>query len=133
DSPVAVRSSAIDEDGPVASFAGQHRTLLNIRGFDALVDATVRCVASARAAEAVAYRQQRGLSVEDVRIAVLVQSLVAADSAGVAFTTNPLTGRDDEVLINANWGLGESVVGGTVTPDMFVVNKASWAVTATVP
>jgi pyruvate,water dikinase len=120
---VAVRSSALDEDGAGASFAGQHDTYLNIRGTSALVDAVQRCVRSACSDEALAYRQRRGLPVDDVRIAVLVQQLVPADVAAVAFSANPITGSREEIMINANWGLGESIVGGMVTPDTFVVRK----------
>jgi pyruvate,water dikinase len=119
-----VRSSALDEDGSDASFAGQHDTYLNIRGAEALIDAVQRCVRSAASTEALAYRAQRGLAVDDVRIAVLVQGLVASDVSAVAFSANPLTGGLDEVMINSNWGLGESIVGGTATPDTFLVEKA---------
>jgi pyruvate,water dikinase len=120
---VAVRSSALDEDGATASFAGQHDTYLNIRGTELVVDAVHRCVRSAAAAEAMAYRKQRGLPTEDVRIAVLVQQLVESKVSAVVFSANPITGSRDEVMINASWGLGESIVGGSVTPDTFVVEK----------
>jgi pyruvate,water dikinase len=123
--PVAVRSSAIDEDGASASFAGQHDTYLNIRGAFAVVDAVHRCVRSAASSDALAYRAQRGIGVDDVRIAVLVQELVPSDVSAVVFSANPITGRSDEVMINANWGLGESIVGGTATPDTFIVSKAA--------
>ena len=76
-----------------------------------------------------AYRHQQGLSVEHVRLAVLIQQLVAADVSAIAFSANPVTGSRDEVVINASWGLGESTVGGTVTPDTFVVRKSDPAVT----
>lgn len=120
---VAVRSSALDEDGADASFAGQHDTYLNIRGVDAVLDAVQRCVRSASGPEALAYRRQRGLSVDDVQMAVLVQQLVPADVAAVVFSANPISGSRDEVMINSNWGLGESIVGGSATPDTFVVSK----------
>ena len=125
----AVRSSAVDEDGAVASFAGQHESYLNIAGAEEIVQAIARCWASARTERALDYRRQQGLSVEHVRLAVLVQQLVAADVSAVAFSANPVTGNRDEVLINASWGLGESIVGGTVTPDTFVVRKSDLAVT----
>ena len=128
--PVAVRSSAVDEDGSDASFAGQHDTYLNIRGGDAVFDAVRRCVLSASSAEALAYRQQRGLPTDDVRMAVLVQQLVPSDVSAVVFSANPITGSRDEIMINANWGLGESIVGGTATPDMFVVQKGSMQITS---
>ena len=130
DVPVAVRSSALDEDGAGASFAGQHDTHLNVRGADAVFEAVRRCWASGHSAVALAYREQQGLNASNVQIAVLVQQLVDADVAGVAFSANPVTGNRDEVMINASWGLGESVVSGTVTPDMFIVHKQTRAVSA---
>jgi pyruvate,water dikinase len=120
---VAVRSSAIDEDGAEASFAGQHDTYLNIRGADAVVHAVMRCAKSAASPEALAYRKQKGLPFDDLRIAVLVQELVPSDVSAVVFSANPLTGSRDEVMINSNWGLGESIVGGSATPDTFIVSK----------
>ena len=126
---VAVRSSALDEDGSDASFAGQHDTYLNIRGADAVLDAVQRCVRSAISSEALAYRHERGLPMVDVRIAVLVQQLVPSDVSAVVFSANPITGSRDEVMINSNWGLGESIVGGSVTPDTFVVDKQGLEVT----
>jgi pyruvate,water dikinase len=125
---VAVRSSALDEDGAAASFAGQHDTYLNVRGASAVVDAVYRCVRSASNAEALAYRRERGIALEDVRVAVLVQELVSSDVSAVVFSANPLNGRRDEIMINANWGLGESVVGGTATPDTFIVDKPALSV-----
>jgi phosphoenolpyruvate synthase/pyruvate phosphate dikinase len=130
DLPVAVRSSAIDEDGAQASFAGQHDTYLNVRGADAVFDAVRRCWASAHSELALQYREMSGLDGDDIQIAVLVQQLVEAEVAGVAFSANPVTGNRDEVMITTSWGLGESVVSGTVTPDMFVVHKQTQSVTA---
>lgn len=124
----AVRSSAVDEDGATASFAGQHETYLNIVGADAILQAVTRCWGSARSERALEYRRQQGLSAERPQIAVLVQQLVAADVSAVVFSANPVTGNRDEVLINAGWGLGESLVGGTVTPDTFIVSKSDLAV-----
>ncbi len=126
----AVRSSAVDEDGATASFAGQHETYLNIVGADAIIQAVTKCWESARSEHALDYRRQQGLSVERPQIAVLVQQLVAADVAAVVFSANPITGKRDEVMINASWGLGESIVGGTVTPDTFVVRKSDLAITS---
>jgi len=128
DPSVAVRSSAVDEDGATRSFAGQYETYLNIVGVDAVAEAVVQCWASVRTARALAYRQEQGLSGAGVRLAVLVQQLVPADAAAVVFSTNPVTGRRDEVVINAGWGLGESIVSGTVTPDTYVIRKADLAV-----
>ena len=126
----AVRSSAVDEDGATASFAGQHETYLNIVGADAIIQAVTRCWESARSEHALDYRRQQGLSVERPQIAVLVQQLVAADVAAVVFSANPVTGSRDEIMINASWGLGESIVGGTVTPDTFIVRKSDLAITS---
>ena len=108
---VAVRSSAVDEDGAGASFAGQHETYLNIVGADAILQAVIRCWDSAYSERALDYRRQQGLAVERVRLAVLVQQLVASDVSAVVFSANPVTGNRDEVMINASWGLGESIVG----------------------
>jgi pyruvate,water dikinase len=124
----AVRSSTVDEDGATASFAGQHETYLNIVGADAIIQAVTRCWESARSEHALKYRRKKGLSVERLQIAVLVQQLVASDVSAVIFSANPITGNHDEIMINASWGLGESIVGGTVTPDTFIVRKSDLAV-----
>ena len=120
---VAVRSSAVDEDGEAHSFAGQHETFLNVEGIDAVAAAIVRCFASAFTERALDYRAQVGLPTTDIGLAILVQEQVAADSAAVVFSANPVTGAEDEIVINASYGLGESIVGGTTTPDTFVVAK----------
>jgi pyruvate,water dikinase len=124
----AVRSSAVDEDGITASFAGQHETYLNIVGADAIIQAVTRCWESAHSERALEYRRKQGLSIEHVQIAVLVQQLVASDVSAVVFSANPITGNRDEIVINASWGLGESIVGGTVTPDTFILRKSDLAV-----
>ncbi len=130
DLSVAVRSSAIDEDAADASFAGQHDTYLNVRGEVALLEAVLRCRDSAISPGALAYREQQGISVEDVKSGILVQQLVASDVSAIIFSTNPLTKSADEIVINASWGLGESLVGGTVTPDTYVVRKSDLSVTS---
>lgn len=124
----AVRSSAVDEDGATASFAGQHETYLNIVGADAIIQAVTRCWESAYSERALEYRRQQGLSVKRPQLAVLVKQLVASDISAVVFSANPITGSRDEIMINASWGLGESIVGGTVTPDTFVVRKSDLAI-----
>lgn len=116
---VAVRSSAIGEDGQGASFAGQHLTRLGVRGLGALVDAISAVWASARAPSALAYRARLGLDATP-RIAVVVQAMIDADCAGVMFTVDPQTGEDVRV-IEAAWGLGEAIVAGIVDPDRFRV------------
>lgn len=120
---VAVRSSALDEDGAAASFAGQHETILNVVGAEALEEAIVRCWRSLRGRRALAYRAQHGISIEGARLAVLVQQLVPADAAGVLFTAHPVTKRSDDAIITTSYGLGESIVGGTVVPDTYLVRK----------
>ena len=127
---VAVRSSAVDEDRAGASFAGQHETYLNIVGADAILQAVTRCWESARSERALEYRRQQGLSLERLQLAVLIQQLVASDVSAVVFSANPITGSRDEIMINASWGLGESIVGGTVTPDTFIVRKSDLAITS---
>jgi phosphoenolpyruvate synthase/pyruvate phosphate dikinase len=128
DPRVAVRSSAVDEDGFTHSFAGQHETYLNIVGAHAVAEAVVRCWISVRTARALAYRQQQGLSVAGAGLAVLIQQLVPADASAVVFSANPITRSNDEVMINASWGLGESIVSGTVTPDTYIVRKSDLAI-----
>ena len=125
---VAVRSSAVDEDGSAASFAGQHETFLNIVGIDSIMQAVTRCWESARSERALEYRRRQGLSGERPQLAVLIQQLIASDVSAVIFSANPITGSRDEIVINASWGLGESIVGGTVTPDTFIVRKSDLAV-----
>ena len=124
DVPVAVRSSATAEDLPGLSFAGQQDTYLNIRGEVGVLDAVRRCWASLWTPRAIGYRARNGIAASKVSIAVVVQQLVPADAAGVLFTVDPVTCRRDQVVINANWGLGEAVVGGRVTPDVIVVDRA---------
>ncbi|MEV0230580.1 PEP/pyruvate-binding domain-containing protein, partial [Nonomuraea sp. NPDC050786] len=121
DVAVAVRSSATAEDLPDMSFAGQQDTFLNVRG-EALLDAVKRCWASLWNPRAIAYREQNGVPHDGVALAVVVQELVEAESAGVMFTADPVTGNRDEIVVNASWGLGEAVVGGQVTPDTVVVS-----------
>jgi pyruvate, water dikinase len=122
DAPLAVRSSAVGEDSGTASFAGQHLTCLNVRSSpSALAEAVSAIRESAHAESALAYRQRLGLPGEP-RIGVVVQELVAADCAGVLFTRNPANGAS-EIVVEASWGLGESVVAGLVAPDRFRVSR----------
>ncbi len=125
DPDVAVRSSATAEDLPTASFAGQQASFLHISGFAALLDAWRRCVASLFTDRAIAYREANGFGHLDVALSVGVQRMVRSDvgAAGVAFTLDTETGFPHVVVIDAAWGLGESVVGGTVDPDEYVLFK----------
>ena len=123
--PVAVRSSATAEDLAGASFAGQQDTYLNISGEAALLESVKRCWSSLWTARAMAYRARQGILPETVALAVVIQQMVPAESAGVLFTANPVNGNRDEILINASWGLGEAIVGSLVVPDNIVVDKAT--------
>jgi phosphoenolpyruvate synthase/pyruvate phosphate dikinase len=121
--PVAVRSSAVDEDGHTASFAGVHETFLNLAGHAAVTAAVHKCLASFTSARACAYRARRDLEVVPPRFAVLVQELIIADVSGVVFSIDPVTGKPDRIVVNASWGLGESVVAGTAIPDTYIVDR----------
>jgi pyruvate,water dikinase len=125
DLPVAVRSSATAEDSPTASFAGQQDTFLNVQGEGALIAAVQECWASLWTARAISYRMHQDIDAAAVGLAVVVQQLVPADSAGILFTANPVDGTRDQVVINATWGLGEAIVSGRVTPDTVIVAKES--------
>ncbi len=120
---VAVRSSATAEDLPEASFAGQQSTFLNIQGADNVVDAVKKCFASLFTARAIYYREKNNFEHMKVLIAVVVQQMVEAAKAGVMFTVNPVTNSREEIMIEGAFGLGESVVGGELTPDNFLVCK----------
>jgi len=122
---VAARSSATAEDLPDASFAGQQETYLNVKGEDELLEKTVECWSSLFTPRAIFYRTQKGFRHEDVLISVGVQKMVNAKTAGVMFTLNPVTGDPNQIIIEGNWGLGEAVVSGAVTPDYFLVDKAA--------
>jgi phosphoenolpyruvate synthase/pyruvate phosphate dikinase len=123
---LAVRSSAIGEDGAAASYAGLHETELD-RSVDEVPDALRRCWASLWSRPALAYRLRRNLPLDGAAMAVVVQELVPADASAVAFSRHPVTGRDDQVVVTTARGLGEAMVSGTVTPDTFVIDKASRA------
>jgi len=125
DTFVAVRSSATAEDLPDASFAGQQETFLNVRGADDLIDKVRKCWSSLFTPRAIFYRTEKGFPHEKVFISVGVQKMVNSRAAGVMFTINPVTGNRDEIVIEGNFGLGETVVSGVVNPDDFVVDKSS--------
>lgn len=129
---LAVRSSALDEDGAVASFAGLHETELG--RVPAEVEGAVRrCWASLWSQPAVAYRARHGLSFSNVAMGVVIQALVSADASAVVFTRHPVTGRDDRILVTAIRGLGEPMVSGRATPDTIVVDRASRTVVERTP
>jgi len=123
--PVAVRSSATAEDLPGASFAGQQDTYLWVRGVDDLMHHARRCISSLFTARAISYRIKMNFPHEEVALSVGFQKMAKAYTAGVMFTLNPGNGDRSVIAIDANFGFGESVVSGEVTPDHFVVNKVT--------
>ena len=120
--PLAVRSSAMDEDGASASFAGQHLTLLNVPSSEEIVPALSKIWWSANSDSAITYRKRVGLFTRP-SVAVVVQVLLDPDTAGVMFTQNPITGADER-MIEASWGLGEAVVAGLVIPDSYRLDRS---------
>jgi pyruvate,water dikinase len=120
---VAVRSSATAEDLPQASFAGQQSSFLNVQGEDEVVAAVQKCWASLFEPRAIYYRQQQGFSHLKVGIAVPVQRMVAAQTSGVLFTVEPVTSDTSKIIIEAIYGLGEGLVSGEVTPDLYIIDK----------
>jgi pyruvate,water dikinase len=121
--PVAVRSSALGEDGEDATFAGQLESYLWVRGADHVCDAVRDCWVSLFGPPAIAYRSHVGQ--DEPSMGVAVQLMVDAEVSGVLFTCNPVTGDPSMVAVNASWGLGLAVVGGEVTPDDFLVSKVT--------
>jgi pyruvate,water dikinase len=121
--PVAVRSSATAEDLLGASFAGQQDTFLWIRGVDGVLTHMRRCISSLYTERAIAYRVNRGFGDAQVAMSVGVQKMANSFTAGVMFTIHPANGDRSVIVIDSNFGFGESVVSGEVTPDHFVVNK----------
>jgi pyruvate,water dikinase len=123
--PVAVRSSATAEDLADASFAGQQSTFLNVVGEDEVVDAVRACWASLFEARAIFYRVDKGFEHMKVAIAVPVQRMVQSSRSGVMFTLEPVSGDRSKITIEAVFGLGEAIVSGEITPDLYVLDKAS--------
>ena len=121
--PVAVRSSATAEDMPDASFAGQQDTYLWVIGVEQVLDKVRDCWASLYTARAIAYRAKNNINHIDVLMSVGVQKMVNAKTAGVAMTLDPSNGDRTRIVIDASWGLGETVVSGFVTPDNFTIEK----------
>ena len=123
--PVAVRSSATAEDLPEASFAGQQSTFLNVVGAENVVRAVQACWASLFEARAVFYRAQGGFDHLEVALAVPVQQMVQSEKSGVMFTVEPVSSDPNKVTIEAVWGLGEAIVSGEISPDFYLVDKAT--------
>jgi pyruvate,water dikinase len=122
---VAVRSSATAEDLPEASFAGQQDTYLNVYGAESVIEHVKRCWASLFTARATFYRVAHGIPHERTHMSVTVQKMVNSKAAGVMFTLHPVTGDESVIVIESSWGLGESVVGGKVIPDEYIVERNS--------
>ena len=121
---VAVRSSATAEDLSDASFAGQQETYLNVVGEEMLIQKVKECYASLWGDRAVSYRKKQGYDKDKVALAVVIQEMIESEKAGVIFTENPTGRQKNEILINASYGLGESVVSGLVTPDEYVLDRS---------
>lgn len=122
--PVAVRSSAADEDSKALSFAGQMDSFLNIRSFEEFLNAVRSCWASLFGERAVLYRMQHKINPWNARIAVVVQQMIESEISGVIFTANPLTGNTQEMLVSSTWGLGEGLVSGALDADTFILNSS---------
>ncbi len=126
---VAVRSSATAEDSATTSFAGMNETFLNVKGPDQLVDAVKRCWASLYGARVIFYRRKQNIPEENIGIAVAVQVMINSEKSGVMFTINPSNSDPSTIVIEGAYGLGDSVVSGSVSPDHYEVNKDSLRIT----
>jgi pyruvate, water dikinase len=119
---VAVRSSATAEDLPEASFAGQQETFLNVKGTEQVIQAVHQCWASLYTARAIYYRVKNNFEHSKVLIAVVVQKMIDSTKAGVIFSVNPTT-NENEILIEASYGLGDAIVSGSISPDQYIIDK----------
>lgn len=119
---VAVRSSAVAEDGGTASWAGQLESYLNVTR-ENLIEKIRECWLSIKSERALSYAARQDLKEEDLVVAVVIQKMVNSTSAGVIFSVNPITNNSQEIMIEAGWGLGEMLVQGMITPDNFLVEK----------
>ncbi len=124
---VAVRSSATAEDSSTASWAGELESYLNTTE-KVLLGNIKKCWASLFTPRAIVYRMEKGMRETHVSVAVVVQKMVQSEVAGIAFTVHPVTKDHDQMIIEACWGLGEFIVGGVVTPDSYIVRKATNAI-----
>ncbi|MEM2945454.1 MAG: PEP/pyruvate-binding domain-containing protein [Thermoproteota archaeon] len=121
---VAVRSSATVEDSPQESFAGQLETFLNVKGFENVERLIVQCYSSLWGSRAIAYRERNRISHRNLKMAVIIQVMVPARSAGVLFTVDPVSSDASQMIVESNFGLGESVVSGRAMPDRFVIHRS---------
>ena len=120
---VAIRSSATAEDLPESSFAGQYETFLNIRGQQQIANGLIKCYQSMWSPRVISYRQRNGIDHLEAKLAILIQETINAKAAGVLFTKDPTSSKSDRVVIESNFGLGESVVSGQAIPDRFVLEE----------
>ncbi|MBU2577849.1 phosphoenolpyruvate synthase [Patescibacteria group bacterium] len=125
---VAVRSSATAEDLPDASFAGQQRTFLNIKGETQLMESVRECWASLFEARAIFYREEKGFDHFKVGLAIPVQEMVQSVASGIMFTCDPVTSEKNRIVVDAIYGLGELIVQGEVTPDHFIIDKKDFKI-----
>lgn len=126
---VAVRSSSVAEDLEGASFAGQYETYLNIKTNEEFLQAVKECWSSYFAARVTEYKEEMIENEEEMPLmAVVVQGLIHSDISGVIFSENPVSGKTNEVMMTASYGLGEAIVSGLVTPDTFIVNKETYSI-----
>jgi len=120
---IAVRSSGVAEDSASSSFAGQFESFLNVIGKEELLKKTKECWSSQFTIQAISYRAKHELPSTGAPMSVAVQRMTRARSAGVGFTSHPITGDTSKIVLEGNWGLGESIVQGMVTPDKFIIDK----------
>jgi pyruvate,water dikinase len=123
---VAVRSSAVSEDSKFASFAGQQETYLNVKGAANLIESVKKCWASLYTPRAIFYRKMHKIDNLQAQMSVVVQMMVDAETAGIAFTAHPTTNDTTQILIEACYGLGETIASGRITPDEFIVDKETF-------
>jgi pyruvate,water dikinase len=120
--PVAVRSSAVGEDGQNLSFAGQYISVLNVTTVEGIERAILAIWQSGFSKRIVAYKEKMGISGEVPEVGIIIQKMIPSDAAGILFSKNPVTGLDERV-IEATWGLGEAVASGCITPDFFRMGR----------
>lgn len=127
ESLVAVRSSAAAEDLEHQSFAGQYETFLNVGSYQSFITSIKKCWVSVWSSQALQYGEHK-IDISQMKFSILVQSMIQADKSGVAFSVNPIPSSNDEIVINATYGLGEAVVAGIITPDMYIVSKQTHSI-----
>ncbi len=125
---VAVRSSAVSEDSKFASFAGQQETYLNVKGVTDVIESVKKCWASLYTPRAIFYRKMHKIDILQAQMSVVIQMMVDAETAGIAFTAHPTTNDTTQILIEACYGLGETIASGRITPDEFIVDKETFTI-----